>query len=164
MLDSLTISNTSPLLYLHLINRLSLLQELYDEILIPPAVAAELAVGRNQGISVPDPEQISWLRIKSVNSTGLIPVVTDLGAGEAELIGLALENPGSRVILDDQLGRRIARLNNLKITGTVGVLLKAKELGQLSEIQSVIIALKQAGLWLDDALVDLILKKAGETP
>jgi predicted nucleic acid-binding protein len=127
MPDRLTISNTSPLLYLNLINRLELLQQMYGEIVIPPAVASELAVGASQGIAVPDPDATPWLHVVAVQSQALIPAMTDLGAGEAEVIGLALENPGSRVILDDQLARRVAALNRLTITGTVGVVLRAKQ-------------------------------------
>ena len=162
MPELLTISNTSPLLYLHFINKLSLLKTLYDEVVIPAAVASELATGADQGINVPDPNQISWLRIVSVQSSELIPIVTDLGPGEAEVIGLALENLGSRVILDDQLGRRVARLNNISVTGTVGVILKAKQMGYLSNVEPIIRALRRAGLWLDDKLVDMVLKRAGE--
>ena len=78
------------------------------------------------------------------------------------MIGLGLEHPGSRVILDDRLARRIAILNKLSLTGTVGLLLKAKQNGHLSHIRPVIADLRQAGLWPDDALVKLILAEAGE--
>jgi len=103
MPDSLTISNTSPLLYLNLINRLELLKQMYGEIIIPPAVASELAVGVSQGIDAPEPKTTPWLRVVPVQSQAVIPVITDLGAGEAEVLGLALENPGSRVILSPLL-------------------------------------------------------------
>jgi predicted nucleic acid-binding protein len=115
MPDPLTISNTSPLLYLHLINRLELLKQMYGEVVIPPAVAQELSTGAAQGIPVPNPATITWLRLVPVQSPALIPAITDLGAGEAEVIGLALEHPGSRVIIDDQLGRRIAALQRLTV-------------------------------------------------
>jgi len=162
MPEVLTISNTSPLLYLNLINRLDLLHQLYGEVVIPPAVAAELSAGAEQGDVVPDPSAIPWLRIAPVQSQALIPALTDLGPGEAEVIGLALEHPGSRVILDDQLGRRVAAVNRLTITGTLGVVLKAKQAGLLAGVEPIIAELRQAGLWLDDALVELVLSQAGE--
>lgn len=162
MPEPLTISNTSPLLYLHLIQHLSILQKLYQQVVIPPAVAAELAVGGSQGINVPDPHQIDWFRIEAVQAPQLIPVITDLGAGEAEVIGLALEHPGSLIFLDDQLGRRIARLNGLKLTGTLGIVVKAKQAGHLKEVKPLISALQQAGLWLHHSLIDIVLKQAGE--
>jgi len=54
VLNSSVIVNTSPLLYLHQIGHLELLQKLYSGILTPPAVIEELAVGKKQGINVPD--------------------------------------------------------------------------------------------------------------
>jgi predicted nucleic acid-binding protein len=162
MPERLTISNTSPLLYLNLIDQLDLLRQLYGEIVIPMAVETELGVGAKQGIRVPSPNSIPWLRVTPLQAQHLIPAMTDLGPGEAEAIGLALENPGSRLILDDQLGRQVARLNRIPLTGTVGVILKAKERAYLRTVEPIIVALRNAGLWLDDALIELVLKQAGE--
>ena len=126
MPDSLVIVNTSPLLYLHQVGYLELLQKLYGEVFTPPAVIEELAVGKNQGINVPDIHAIEWIYITPVKSISLIPAVIDLGQGEAEVLALGLENPGSLLIFDDQLARRIANIYHLKYTGTLGVLVKAK--------------------------------------
>jgi len=158
----LTICNTSPLLYLNLIGQLRLLPLLYQEIVIPQAVVTELAAGASQGIQVPDPKTITWLQIMSVKSPSLLPLVIDLGAGETEVIGLALENPTSRVILDDQLGRRIALLNHLTVTGTLGVVVKAKQMGYLTKVKPIVQDLRLAGLWMSDSLEQLILAQAGE--
>jgi len=97
-----------------------------------------------------------------VQSQALLSAITDLGPGEAEVIGLALEHPKSRVILDDQLARRIAALNKLTVTGTVGVVSKAKQAGYLADVKPIIAELRQAGLWLNDALVESVLAEAGE--
>ena len=107
MPNSPVIVNTSPLLYLHQVGCLELLQNLYSRILTPPAVIQELAVGKNQGINVPDINAIEWISITPVKSISLIPAVIDLGQGEAEVLALGLENPGSLLIFDDQLARRI---------------------------------------------------------
>ena len=159
----LVISNTSPLLYLNLTGHLRLLPELYKEIAIPPAVQAELAEGAVRGIDVPRPENHPWLRVVPLRSRDLLPLVTDLGAGETEAIGLALEHPVSRLIIDDQLGRRIARSSGLTVTGTLGVVLKAKAAGLLPGIAPLLDDLRRAGLWLSDDLVDTVLAQAGES-
>jgi len=86
----------------------------------------------------------------------------DLGRGEAEVIALGLENPNSRLILDDTLGRRIARLQSLRFTGTVGVIVKAKQSGIVSAVFPVIVALREAGLWLSNEVVTEVLRQAGE--
>jgi predicted nucleic acid-binding protein len=158
----LVISNTSPLLYLNLVGHLWLLPELYGDVAIPPSVQAELQAGASGGIRVPHPSDHSWLRVVPLQSRQLLPLVTDLEPGESEAIGLALEHPGSRLILDDQLGRRIARLNRLTITGTLGVVLKAKAAGLVPSVTPVVQELRTAGLWLSDELVAAVLAQAGE--
>jgi len=86
----------------------------------------------------------------------------DLGRGEAEVIALGLENPNSRLILDDTLGRRIARLQNLQFTGTVGVIVKAKQRGLVSAVLPVIVQLQEVGLWLSNEVVAEVLRQADE--
>ncbi len=162
MPEQLTICNTSPLLYLHLVKHLDLLPKLYERLLIPLAVQDELLAGAKQGVYVPVVENLPWLRVVAPHSPELIPLITDLGRGEAEVIALGLEHPGSRLVLDDALARRIARLNGLLFTGTLGVILKAKQRGFLETVKPVIFALRGAGLWLGDRLVAEVLQQAGE--
>lgn len=161
-MPELTISNTSPLLYLHLIGQLELLPALYSMIAVPPAVVAELQAGAARGIDIPPVSALPWLQIISLVSTTSIPLVMDLGPGEAEVIALGLEKPDSRLILDDTLARRIARLHKLQVTGTVGVLVKAKQIGLLPAVAPALTALRKAGLWLRNDLVTEILRQAGE--
>ena len=158
----LVISNTSPLLYLNLTGHLGLLRDLYGEVAIPEAVKAELQAGADRGITVPNPAEHAWLRVVPLQSSQLLPLVTDLGAGESEMIGLALEHPGSRLILDDQLGRRIAHLNRLRVTGTLGVILKAKTVGLIPSVTPVIQRLRKAGLWVGEELAASVRAQAGE--
>ncbi len=125
-LKTLVIVNTSPLLYLHQVGCLELLQQLYGTITVPPAVPQELEIGKLQGVDVPEVNSIEWIQTRPVASATLIPAVIDLGQGEAEVIALGLENPDSLLIFDDSLARRIADLYGLRYTGTLGVLVKAK--------------------------------------
>jgi len=162
MPERVTICNTSPLLYLHVVGQLELLSQLYGQVLIPPAVQAELEAGAQHGINVPVVETLSWLRVTPLASQTLLPLATDLGRGEAGVIGLGLERPNSRLILDDALARRIARLNGLRFTGTMGVILRAKQRGLLDAVKPVVLALRNAGLWLSDSLVTEVLQQAGE--
>jgi predicted nucleic acid-binding protein len=162
MPERLVISNTSPLLYLHQVGQLDLLLRLYDQVQIPPAVREELRAGAEQGVSVPDLGALEWLQVRPLRDTTLLPVVIDLGAGEAEAIALALANPGSLLILDDSLGRRIARLNSVTYTGTLGLLVKAKKEGLLSRVSPVIEALTTTTMYLTPALIQKVLKEADE--
>jgi predicted nucleic acid-binding protein len=162
MPERLVVSNTSPLLYLHLAGCLDVLPRLYGSIALPPAVEAELNEGLKAGIDVPGLMNYPWIQIKPLKSPALIPAIVDLGAGEAEVIALGLENRGSLLIMDDRLARRVAALNHLTYTGTLGVLVKAKQAGYLSSINPAIKRMRAAGLWLSDELVTIVLAQSGE--
>jgi predicted nucleic acid-binding protein len=81
--------------------------------------------------------------MRSPSSSAALPLVTDLGAGEREVLALALETPDSVCVLDDALARQIARALQLRFTGTLGILIDAKRAGlitavgpQLDQLQS----------------------------
>lgn len=156
------IVDTSPLQYLHQARSLDLLQKLYGEIIVPSSVCEELQVGLLQGVDVPIVSSIEWIQVEQISSPALIPNVTDLGQGEAEVIALGIQSPKSLLILDDSLGRRIADLYQLKYTGTLGILIKAKKLGNLDAIAPLIDQLRAQGMWLTDKVVGDILRLAGE--
>ncbi len=160
--DSLVIVNTSPMLYLHQVGCLELLRQLYSTITVPPAVPQDLEIGKLQGVDVPEVNSIEWIQIRPVASATIIPAVIDLGQGEAEVIALGLENPDSLLIFDDSLARRIADLYSLKYTGTLGVLVKAKQAGYLSAVAPVITMLRSKGMWLTDKIISDVLRLSGE--
>jgi len=143
--DSLAIINTSPLLYLHQVGQLEVLPQLYSPIIAPTAVEQELAVGKASNMNVPELSHLDWLQVQAVEPAA-VPNVIDLGRGEAEVIALGLENPDSLLILDDQLGRKIAKFYQLRYTGTLGVLIKAKHSGYLEAIAPITASLKKQGM------------------
>ncbi|MCP4658431.1 MAG: DUF3368 domain-containing protein, partial [bacterium] len=154
--------NTSPLLYLHQVGHLDLLHDLYGTVLSTPAVEKELLVGSAKGVNVPKISQLSWLTVQALKDPTLLPTITDLGPGEAEIIALGLQHRDALLILDDRLGRRIARLNGLAYTGTLGVLTRAKQAGHLASVSPVLDALRETNMWLDDAVIRMVLAEANE--
>jgi predicted nucleic acid-binding protein len=162
MPERAVISNTSPLLYLHQIRQLPLLAKLYQRILVPEAVVRELAAGAKQGVDTPDLTKVPWIEIRSVADPRLIPAMVDLGAGEAEVIALGVALRPSLLILDDQLGRRIADLLALTFTGTLGVLIKAKQAGHIEAVSPVLEALTKTTMRLHPDLIERALAEAGE--
>jgi predicted nucleic acid-binding protein len=157
------ISNTSPLLYLHQIGQLDLLLKIYGRVVIPPAVRRELRTGAERGFSTPDVDQIPWLGVRVLTDMTLLPMVIDLGPGEAEAIGLALASPRHLLILDDSLGRRIAHVRALTYTGTLGVLVRAKQEGHLAALKPAIEALQdRTSMRLRPDLIEWALRAAGE--
>ena len=156
------ICDVSPIQYLHQAGLLDLLRLRYGTITIPTAVAAELREGRLRGVDLPTFETLEWMRIRQPVGRLLLPIVADLGAGEREVLALGTENPEALVILDDGLARRYAHLLNLKLTGTLGVLLKAKEKGLLPFVAPVLERLEALRFRMDAETRQAVLRQAGE--
>jgi predicted nucleic acid-binding protein len=163
MPDTVVIANTSPLLYLHQIGKLDILRQLYKAIIIPDAVQAELLAGKRKNIDVPEINDLVWIEVRPAPSAALLEHhVADLGKGEAEVIALGIQIPSSLIIIDDRLARRIADSFTMQYTGTLGILVKAKQIGHLHSIAEVIPQLRSKGMWLDDNIVKAALQLAGE--
>lgn len=156
------IADTSPIQYLYQIGLLDVLNVLYGQITIPEAVAGELNVGRTRGLSLPDVSSISWMTVKRPQGQALLPLVPDLGPGEREAIALAIETNNSLLILDDALARKHAQLLGITMTGTLGVLLKAKQTGHLKTVEPALDHLEALGFYLDAATRSAVLKLAQE--
>ncbi len=151
-LNKATVSNTSCLIALETIRRLDLLGDVYQEVLIPPAVAAEW------GMVAPP-----WLKVQNLGDQALAQVLSlQLGPGEAEAIALAMEIGAGRLLSDDQQARRMATSLQVTITGTVGIILRAKLQGLLPEVRVVLDELRASGFWLSDSLYQQALHLAGE--
>ena len=121
-----------------------------------------MLIGKSQGIDVPEIPKVAWIHVQQLTDSSLIPNVTDLGQGEAEVIALGIQYSNSLLILDDQLGRQIARLYHLHTTGTLGILLKAKQQGLITEVSPLIALLRQKGMWLSQQLINDVLDLADE--
>jgi predicted nucleic acid-binding protein len=92
----------------------------------------------------------------------LLPLVTDLGPGEKEVIALGLEVADPLLLLDDSLARRHADLLGLRFTGTLGVLVKARKDGRLSSIRPILDRLDSLRFRVDPATRAAVLKLVGE--
>ena len=156
------ISDTSPLQYLHQVGLLNLLPILYGQVTVPQAVARELKQGRIQGLDLPDVETLSWLQVKAVEETNAIISARGLGPGEREVLALALNTPDALAVLDDARARHYARMLKIKFTGTLGVLLRATQTGQLAAVAPVMDQLDLLGFRLDPKTREAILNLARE--
>jgi len=155
-------SDTSPLQYLHQIGLLHVLPALVERVVVPPAVDEELAVGRRAGIDLPDPRALEWITIRSPASALAIPLVTDLGPGETEVLTLAAESPESIILLDDALARRAADMLGLRVRGTLGVLLDAKRAGLLPAVGPLLDRLQELRFRVSPRTRNAVLALAGE--
>ena len=156
------VCNTSPLQYLHQLGLLPILLELAEDILVPEAVVSELEAGRAVGVDVPRVKELEWLTIERPKSVSVLPLVTDLGKGEIEVLALTLERPGYTSVLDDKLARSFARTLSIPFTGTLGLLLDAKHRRLVETIESVIDKLQILGFRVSPRTVQTMLRLAGE--
>ena len=155
------VSNTSPLLYLHQLGSIDLLPALYSYVLVPASVVEELAAGRAAGHDVPNVASFPWARVVSSPTLALLALATDLGKGEAEAIAVAHER-NALLILADGLARRHAELVGVTLTGTLGVLVKAKAAGHIQKVAPLVSRLTELGFRLSEHTRDAVLKLANE--
>lgn len=155
--------NTSPLILLAKIGQLDLLARLYSQVVVPDSVWTELqAKPGHEAQQIEDLIQAGVFLRRQASPQHLSQVSSDLGRGEQEAIALAVQLQAGLVILDDQEGRRIARQESLSITGTIGVLIEAREKGLLTSIRRELDRLIEAGMWLDELFYHRILQEFGE--
>lgn len=145
------IADSTCLIGLERIERVDLLPKLFSPILIPPAVETEVKLKRN------------WLKVEVPSNQVLVTALKNqLDSGESEAIALALEYPDILIILDDLSARKVGLQLNLKVIGTVGLLLRAKRHGIIPQIQPFLQALNQANFRISEALVQKALRLSGE--
>src|SRR4051812_14766074 len=156
------ISDTSAVFYLHQIGALSWLGILFTEVWILTAVVAELSVGRQKGHDVPDVTAFAWMRVVDPQRLPSQWLSLELGPGELSVLGLALENPGRTVILDDDLARTIGRSAGLNVWGTLRVLLESKDRGLAPAIGPLVDKLHQQGCGFHRTFVIASLRWPGK--
>ena len=156
------IINATPIIALALLDQLALLQPLYGTVLIPPAVQAEVLAGGARLIGVTELQHASWIKLTALQDPRRADLLSDLDRGEAEVIALAQELNANLVIIDERLARRHAKRLGLTLTGTLGVLLKAKQNKLIPAIEPLIQTLLQNGIRLGDDVIAEALKLAEE--
>jgi predicted nucleic acid-binding protein len=140
----IVVADTTPLNYLILMRETGLLKVLYNRVLVPAAVLAEmLAAGAPLEVRTWASQPPGWVDVVSpVQIDSTLPV--QLGSGEREAISLALERHADVVLMDDQPARLVAEERGLFVSGTLSVVLQASRLGLL-DFEAAIALLKALG-------------------
>ena len=157
-----TFLNTSPIQYIHQVGLLPILGDLFGKVYVPAEVLDEINQGRQEGIELPDLEQISCIEILGPMANHFSQLVRDLGKGETAVILHGLKHRGALVVLDDLLARRVAKQMELCLTGTAGILIAAKMKGLITSIEPSLTQMESLGFHLAPAHRAIILKQAGE--
>lgn len=158
----IVIADTTPIITLIKLQRLDLLEKLFDTVFLPHAVFEELISNSKyltEAQTVVECPFLKRLEVSDRQSIKILREVVGLDAGESEAIALAEENHADLLIIDERKGRRVAKQMELKITGTIGILLQAFDCKILSqdEIFSYAERLRNSGIRISDSLFELIL-------
>ena len=146
------ISDTSCFIILTNIDELELLHKVYGQIITTPDIAIEY------GDTLPD-----WVQIISVTDKYKQQLLEmQIDKGESSALALALEIPGSTVILDDYKARKIAERLGITFSGTIGVIIKAKLKGIIPSIKPILEKIKQTDFYLSAEIELQALKEAKE--
>lgn len=153
-------SNTTPFIALSCIRQLDLLPQLFDRIHVAESVLAECTEGGP--IVVPDLKQLSWVTVVSDENALMLPVQFELDRGEKQTIALALKHTADLVIMDERIGRQVAEYFGLHVTGTLGVLIKAKVLNLIASFYDAAMGMREAGIYFNSALITRLARHLGE--
>lgn len=152
---AVVVSDTTPLHYLILTGLDSVLEKLYGQVIVPPAVLEEL------GHPAAPPAISQWAKSPpvwlTVQSPALIPPRFDpLDFGERQALALAKEIQADFILLDDKVARRFAASEALKVKGTLGIVADAAKAGLLN-FRATVEALQQTTMRLEPHLAERII-------
>ncbi|WKZ36941.1 MAG: DUF3368 domain-containing protein [Anaerolineales bacterium] len=159
-------SNTSPILNLAAVDLLRLPQGQFGEVIIPRAVMDELRLESNYPGTDGIQKAISagWLRLEAVRNKEIVAALKrELDDGEAEAIALALQLQTQTILMDERERRSVAKVMGLNPIGILGILMRAKEDGELNSVKDILTRLQnETGFYLASDLMREILSKIGE--
>ncbi len=152
------VTNTTPLIALAVATgSLDILRSLYDQVIVPMEVTEEIMAAGYQAPGVEAFQKASWLERRK-HAVELPPYLRNtLDRGEASVIQTAVNEHIEKVCIDETVGRRIARLNGLVLTGTIGILIKAKQLGHPVDLPVALERMRSHGIWLGETITRFVL-------
>ena len=155
------VTNTTPLITLAAATGgLDVLRFLYEQVIVPVEVKEEIQAGGKDAFGLDVFAQATWMECRE-DPVRLPPYLANsLDRGEAAVIQTALNEGISLVAIDETVGRRVARLCGLNLTGSVGILLKAKEQGYSVSIPEALQRMRERGIWLSEKVVQFALTRA----
>ena len=150
------IVNSTPLIALCNADLLNILKKIYGSIIIPKAVFDEVTAQIKQNLD--------WITVETItNIEDRKMYKAKLHAGEVDVMILAQADPkADLVIIDDNAAKKTAKYLGLTVTGTLGVLIKAKQSGIISSVKNAITKIQSNGFYINENIIKLALKQAGE--
>lgn len=154
------VADASALIALSACESLHLLDALFGNVLVPEAVFFEVA-GNNKPQSA---RLRSYLqgKVRAVNMQHFVYLDAFADAGETEAMLLYKEDAADYLLIDDKRGRKVAKINQIKTVGSLGVLLQAKRAGLIPCVAPLIAQITSSPVFMGAALINMALELAGE--
>jgi predicted nucleic acid-binding protein len=154
-------SNTTPIIALSSIQQLDLLPQLFEHIYLVNEVVEECEVGGI--IAVPSLRGLNWLTIIESTAVNRPSLLLELDKGEKHTVDMAEKYRADWVLIDEKIGRNMAEYLGLRVTGTLGVLLRAKQQGLIPSFLECVTAMQNHGIYYHSDLVKKLLIQIGES-
>jgi len=162
-LAEIVVADAGPLIAFAHLDRLSLLPEILGRIIVPDIVLQECLYipSRPDAVMIKTAVDEGALIVQASNDTPLEGLSSSLGVGEQSAISIAL-TLDCAVLMDDKLARRAASHLGLRVIGTGGVLIKARQMNRIPEVAPLLENLRAKGYHLSSGLITRILQITGE--
>ena len=155
--------NTGPILALIAgLGDLTILESLYKQVVVPYEVCEEVKAGGLADFGVHEFNDADFLTKLDKQIIIQPHLQNSLDLGESAVIQTALDKNIQTVCIDEAVGRRIARLNGLKITCSLGIMIRAKKEGHSIMLRKAIDKMQKKGIRLSERIIGFALKEAGE--
>jgi len=156
----IVVADASPLVALATCDGLEILDQLFGEIKVSQAVWDEVTVANKPGAE----KLTRYLqdKIYPFNLDDFIIGGSMLDIGELTAIALYKKLDANYLLIDEKAGRRVAKANSIKVVGSLGVLIMAKQKGLIPVIKPYIDILKESKVHFSGNLLNSVLQKVGE--
>lgn len=156
------IVDTGPIIALSVSGHLELLRHLYDKVIVPEQVDAEIRLGGQRQMGLVEYMRADWIEVACTQTVDPL-LLAELDAGEAGVISLALQKSECCVLIDERKARKFARsVYRLNVLGTARLLIDAKRAGLIPCVKDILIEMRIHGYWIHDNIIDYALHLVGE--
>jgi len=161
--NMIIVSDAGPLIALAKTKKLDILKRLFEKVRIPPSVFHELRITSSRPGAAEFKEALEITKWIEVSTPVNIPhiLLDAIEQGEAEAIALA-KKEGLVLLIDERKGRKIAKKEKIKITGTGAILVAAKKKGIIKKVSPALNELLECGYRISKRLRKKILTLAEE--
>ena len=154
------IADASALIALATCDSLALLEVIFGNVLVPEAVFSEVtAVDKPQSARLR-----SYLhgKVRAVDMQRYVYLDAFADVGETQAMLLYKEVAADYLLIDDRRGRKVAKINQIKTVGSLGVLLQAKRIGLIPRVAPLVEQIAASSVFMSENLIQAVLELAGE--